>query len=149
MLRNDRPNNRSIEKRPSMISCKEQCLSLHWNTLSTLKRMPVSCGMLLETLLRLNRLDFNGYLDTRANHPYKMQTKSDKVLTPLSTSSLWKSSKTGTIYQTTSLPMKSDCPIFWVCKMGIFFNHRRITRTSIGWVTWGVGSFSPKKTLKS
>ena len=41
---------------------------------STLKRMPVSSGM----------LDFNGYFEyrkskaTRANHPYKMQTKSAK-----------------------------------------------------------------------
>ena len=114
---------------------------------STLKRMPVSCGIcFLRTCL-----DFNGYFDycksenTRANHPYKMQTKPAKVLTPLSTPSLWKSSKTGTIYLTTSLLMKSDCPTFWVCKMGIFFNHRQITWASIGWATWGVWNFSPRK----
>ena len=38
-----------------------------------------------KTVLRLNGLDFNGYFEdhksenTRANHPYKMQTKSAKV----------------------------------------------------------------------
>ena len=84
MPRNDRPNNRSIEKRPSMISCKEQCLSLHWNTLQHWRE----CLSLVEcykTVFRLHGLDFNGYFEdcksenTRANHPYKMQTKSAKV----------------------------------------------------------------------
>ena len=38
-----------------------------------------------KTVFRLNGLDFNGYFEdcksenTRANHPYKMQTKSAKV----------------------------------------------------------------------
>jgi len=105
---------------------------------STLKR----CLSLVECYLR-SCLDFNGYFEyckwknTRANHPYKMQMKSAKFLTPLSAPSLWKSSKTGTIYQTTSLLMKSDCPTFWVCKMGILFfqpqtNHMIM---SVDWVS--------------
>ena len=46
---------------------------------------------LLWNLLLRPCLDFNGYFNycksenTRANHPYKMQTKSAKVLSPLST----------------------------------------------------------------
>ena len=83
-LRNDRSSNRSIEKRPSMISWKEQCLSLHWNTLQHWRE----CLSLLECykiVFRLNGLDFNGYFEyckiknTRANHPYKKRTKSAKV----------------------------------------------------------------------
>ena len=54
---------------------------------STLKRMPASSGMLQDCVqTKINGLDFNGYLEdcksenTRANHPYKMQTKSAKVI---------------------------------------------------------------------
>ena len=74
--------------------------------------------MLLETLFRLNGLDFNGYFkdckskNTRDNHPYKMQTNSAKV-NSLKYSFFVKIIKdTGTIYQTTSLLMKLDCPTF-------------------------------------
>ena len=69
-------------------------------------------------------------------------------LTPLSTPSLWKSSKTETVYQTTSLLMKSDCPTFWVCKMGISFNHRRMTEALIRWATWWVWGFLPQENLE-
>ena len=59
-------------------------LLLYWNTLQHWREClpPVEC---YKTVFRWNGLDLNGYFEdcksenTRANHPYKMQTKSAKV----------------------------------------------------------------------
>ena len=144
-----------------MISCKEQCLSLHWNTLQHWREF-LSLVECYKTVFRLKLMAWTLMATSRT---VKVKTLEPTIhtrckqnqlkLTPLSTPSLWKSSKTGTIYQTTSLLMKSDCPTFWVCKMGIFFNHRRITEALIRWATWRVWGFLPhenfeiRKTLKS
>ena len=84
VLCNNHSNYRSIEKRPCEISCKEQWLLLYRNTLQHWREClpPVE---FYKTVFRLNGLDLNGYFEdcksenTRANHPYKVQTKSAKV----------------------------------------------------------------------
>ena len=85
VLCNNHSNYRSsIEKRPCEISCKEQWLLLYRNTLQHWREClpPVEC---YKTVFRLNGLDLNGDFEdcksenTRANHPYEMQTKSAKV----------------------------------------------------------------------
>ena len=102
VLCNNHSNYRSIEKRPCEISCKEQWLLLYRNTLQHWREClpPVEC---YKTVFRLNGLEPTIHTRCKRN-----QLK----LSPLSTPSLWKSSKTRTIYQTTSLLMKSDCPTF-------------------------------------
>ena len=153
MLCNNHSNYRSIEKRPCEISCKEQCLLLYWNTLQHWREClpPVEC---YKTVFRLNGLDFNGYFEdcksenTKATI-YTRCKQNQLKLTLLSTPSLWKSSKTGTIYQTTSVLMKSVCPTFYVRKVGIFFNHQRITEAPIRWATWRIWVFFPQENFES
>ena len=109
VLCNNHSNYRSIEKRPCEISCKEQWLLLYRNTLQHWREClpPVEC---YKTVFRLNGLDLNGYSRTvkvKTLEPtiHTRCKRNQLKLTPLSTPSLWKSSKTRTIYQTTSLLM--------------------------------------------
>ena len=66
------------------MSCEERCKSLNWNTLQR-RREWLSLEECYKTVFGLNGLDFNDYFEyyklknARANHPYKMQTKSAKA----------------------------------------------------------------------
>ena len=69
------------------MSYEERCILLNWNALQHRKRIPICSGMLKDSVLSgLNGLDFNDYFEyctsknTRANHPYKIQTKLAKVI---------------------------------------------------------------------
>ena len=123
---------------------------------STLKRMPVSCGMLLETVFRLNRLDFNGYFkyckskNTRANHPYKMQTKSAKV-NSLKYSFFVKIIKDWN-NQSTKPPLywwNQTVQLFKYAKWGYFSITNESQQRRLGEPLGGSGVFSPKNILKS
>ena len=73
-------------QKPREMSYEERCILLNWNTLQHRKRIPICSGMLKDSVWSgLNGLDFNDYFEycrsknTRANHPYKVQTKLAKV----------------------------------------------------------------------
>ena len=74
----------ALRKDHAKFHAKKQCLLLYRNTLQHWREClpPVEC---YKTVFRLNGLDFKGYFkdckseNTRANHPYDMQTKSAKV----------------------------------------------------------------------
>ena len=66
------------------MSYEEQCILLNWNTLQH-RREYLSVVECYKTVFGLNGLDFDVYFEfcrgknTRANHPYKIQTKLTKV----------------------------------------------------------------------
>ena len=111
VLCNNHSNYRSIEKRPCKISCKEQCLLLYWNTLQYWREClpPVEC---YKTVFRLMATSRTVKVKTLEPTIHTRCKRNQLKLTPLSIPSLWKSSKTRKIYQTTFLLMKSDCPMF-------------------------------------
>ena len=71
----------ALGQKPCEMSCEERCKSLNWNTLQR-RREWLSLEECYKTVFGLNGLDFNDYFEyyklknARANHPYKMQTKS-------------------------------------------------------------------------
>ena len=107
VLCNNHSNYRSIEKRPSEISCKEQCLLLstkiHFNTEENACLQWNATRQCLDlTLMATSRTVKVKTLEPTIHTRCK---RNQLKLTPLSTPSLWKSSKTRTVYQTTSLLM--------------------------------------------
>ena len=74
----------ALRKDQAWFHAKNIGLTLHWYTLQHW-RESLSLVERYKTVFRLHGLDFNGYFEdcksenTRANHPYKMQTKSAKV----------------------------------------------------------------------
>ena len=66
------------------MSYEERCILLNWNTLQH-RREHLSVVECYKTVFGLNGLDFDDYFEfcrstiTRANHPYKIQTKLAKV----------------------------------------------------------------------
>ena len=66
------------------MSYEERCILLHWNTLQHRSKY-LSVVECYKTVFGLNGLDFDDYFEfcrsknTRANHPYKIQTKLAKV----------------------------------------------------------------------
>ena len=66
------------------MSYKERCILLNWNTVQH-QREYLSVVACYKTVFGLNGLDFDDYFEfcrsknTKANHPYKIQTKSAKV----------------------------------------------------------------------
>ena len=119
---------------------------------STLKRMPASSGILQDSVW-LNGLDLNGYFEdcksenTRANHPYKMQTKSAKV------NSLKYSFFVKIIKDWNNLPdhLCTDeirLSNFLSTQNGDFFNHQRITEAPSRWSTWRVWVFFPQENFE-
>ena len=71
-------------QKPREMSYKERCILLNWNTLQH-RREYLSVVEWYKTVFSLNGLDFNDFFEfcrsknTRANHPYKTQTKLAKV----------------------------------------------------------------------
>ena len=67
------------------MSHEERCILLNWNTLQH-RREYLSVVECYKTVFDLNGLDLDDYFEfcrsknTRANHPYKIQTKLAKVL---------------------------------------------------------------------
>ena len=140
VLCNNHSNYRSIEKRPCEISCKEQWLLLYRNTLQHWREClpPVEC---YKTVFRLNGLEPTIHTRCKRN-----QLK----LSPLSTPSLWKSSKTRTIYQTTSsLMYNQTVQLFKYAKWGYFSITDESQKCRLGEPLGGSGVFFPKKILKS
>ena len=66
------------------MSYEKRCILLNWNTLQN-RREYLSVVECYKTVFGLNGLDFDDYFEfcrgknTRANHPYKIQTKLGKV----------------------------------------------------------------------
>ena len=66
------------------MSYEERCILLNWNTVQH-QREYLSVVECFKTVFGLNGLDFDDYFEfcrsknTRANHPFKIQTKSAKV----------------------------------------------------------------------
>ena len=71
-------------QKPREMSYEERCILLNWNTLQH-RREYLSVVEWYKTVFSLNGLDFNDFFEfcrsknTRANHPYKTQTKLAKV----------------------------------------------------------------------
>ena len=71
-------------QKPREMPYEERCILLNWNTLQH-RREYLSVVECYKTVFSLNGLDFNDYFEfcrsknTRANHPYKIQTKLAKV----------------------------------------------------------------------